>query len=114
MEIYCPPQLRIIENYAIMEQPRIEHYKQDADYRRCLIVFDKAKMKIHMLGNFSSHYDHISDTSISPNLSAQATTFMVKSVFFEWWFIIQIIFPDTSAYFKKYWASIVMVLIYNL
>jgi hypothetical protein len=62
MENYCPTQLSLIENYAIMEEPRIDHYKrifahQHEDYRHCSIGFDESKIDIDRLDNFPGHCD---------------------------------------------------------
>jgi hypothetical protein len=57
---------------------------------------DEAKIHIDGLDNFASHYEPISDTYFAIPNGGQATTYMVKSVLFEWWFIIQIVFHSTS------------------
>jgi hypothetical protein len=93
MENYCPPQLSIIENYAIMEPARIDHYKKYFEYeyldRHVSIVFDEEKIHIDKFDNFPAIYDQESDNYI------QATTYMIKSVYVGWWFIIQICFHNS-------------------
>jgi hypothetical protein len=99
MENYCPPQLSLIENYAIMDQPRIEHYKKEfADPSRekhCMIIFDESNIEIDSLDNFPGHYEPRTDIYFANPGRRHATTYMVKGVFTGWWFIIQFIFHST-------------------
>jgi hypothetical protein len=104
MENFCPQQLNIIEmnGNIIMEQPVIDYYRNkfadtDDDYRRCSIVFDEAKIEIGDVANFGSNYDLESDIYFANPRCGQVTTYMVKGIFIEWWFIIQIIFHQTSS-----------------
>jgi hypothetical protein len=98
MDNNCPTSLAIVENNAkIMEQPRIDQYKQyfstmNENDRKCLIMFDEGKIRIDKLNNFGGHYDRNSDTYFSNTEHEHVTTYMVKGVYAKWWFIVQIIF----------------------
>jgi hypothetical protein len=101
MKNYSPQQLTLIENYAIMEEPRIEHYKRmfaqkNKDYRHCSIVLDELNIHPDRLDNFPGHYDFNSDIYFANPCVGQVTTYMVKGIFDGWWFVIQIIFHKST------------------
>jgi hypothetical protein len=85
----------------IMDQPRFKFYKEhfaleDAEYRSCSLVLDELNIKIERPDNFGSNYDPVSDTFFANTGDSQVVTYMVKGIQIGWWFIIQVLFYDST------------------
>jgi hypothetical protein len=84
-----------------MDPRRVAHYRayfstKEYSYRQCAIVFDETNIRSTVrrtVDNFASNYDAATDIVFGNVISDNKnTTFEVKGINNDWWFIIQIKF----------------------